>query len=237
MAPAQSRPSGHSRGRRTSRSLVPFVAVLAAGSLAACDKASSSSADPSRNAEAKDVSLTIASNSIAGGKNAAEAAWYANYVIPKFTEAQKAKGVTVTVKFQPSGVDDEQYKTKLALDLKSRSGRRHHRPRRDLGRRVRRGGLHQAAHRRGGPEVDLLGRLVADPQGRPGQRVLPGQAVRRPRRHRRPRPLLQQEALRQGRSARRLAADELAGDPRRGRQAQGGQRGHADPDQRGHGHG
>lgn len=122
MAPAKSRPSGHSRGRRTSRSLVPFVAVLAAGSLAACDKASSSTADPSRNAEAKNVSLTIASNSIAGGKNAAEAAWYADYVIPKFTEMQKAKGVTVTVKFQPSGVDDEQYKAKMALDLKSRSG-------------------------------------------------------------------------------------------------------------------
>ena len=227
MAPAQSRPSGHSRGRRTSRSLVPFVAVLAAGSLAACDKASSSSADPSRNAEAKDVSLTIASNSIAGGKNAAEAAWYADYVIPKFTEMQKAKGVTVTVKFQPSGVDDEQYKAKMALDLKSRSGA-------DIialdGIWV--GEFAEAGYIKPLTDVvglrgDLLGRLVADPQGRPGQRVLPGQGVRRPGRYRRPRPVLQQEDLRQGRSARAdWQPDELAGDPRRRRQAQVGQRGH-----------
>ena len=79
-------------------------------------------ANPTQNASATEVALTVTSNAISGGKNAAEADWYANYVIPKFTEAQKAKGVNVTVKFQPSGVDDEQYKAKMALDLKSKSG-------------------------------------------------------------------------------------------------------------------
>ena len=118
MAPAQS----PRRSARVRRRLAPVVVVLVAGGLAACDSASSSSADPSRNADAKEVSLTVASNAIAGGKNAAEAEWYSSYVIPRFVEAQKAKGVTVTVKFQPSGVDDEQYKAKMALDLKSRSG-------------------------------------------------------------------------------------------------------------------
>ncbi|TYB67376.1 extracellular solute-binding protein [Nonomuraea sp. PA05] len=66
--------------------------------------------------------MTIAQNAIAGGKNAAAAKFVADWVIPKFEAAQKAKGKDVTVKFVPSGVDDEQYKTKLSLDLKSGKG-------------------------------------------------------------------------------------------------------------------
>ncbi len=109
--------------RRTLCSAAPAVAIILLGSLAAaCDRSSGSTASPTQNASATEVTLTVTSNAIAGGKNAAEADWYANYVIPKFTEAQKAKGVNVTLKFQPSGVDDEQYKAKLALDLKSKSG-------------------------------------------------------------------------------------------------------------------
>ena len=179
----------------------------------------------------------MTSNAIAGGKNAAEADWFANYVIPKFTEAQKAKGVNVTLKFQPSGVDDEQYKAKLALDLKSKSGA-------DViaidgiwvGEFAEAGYIKPLADVVGGERHDV-GRLGADPQGGPGQRVLQRQAVRRPRRHRRPGPLLQQEAVPAGRPARRLAADQLAGHPRRRRQAQDGQRRHPDPDQRRHGDG
>ncbi|MBV8933622.1 MAG: extracellular solute-binding protein [Kutzneria sp.] len=72
--------------------------------------------------DAKNVTLTIAANAITGGKNAAEANWLTDYVIPRFVAAEKAKGVTAKVVFQPSGVDDEQYKTKLSLDLKARSG-------------------------------------------------------------------------------------------------------------------
>ena len=97
-------------------------ATLALTTVAACDRSTGSPASPTQNANAKEVTLAITSNSIAGGKNADEADWYKNYVIPKFTAAQKAKGVNVTLSFQPSGVDDEQYKTKLALDLKSKSG-------------------------------------------------------------------------------------------------------------------
>ena len=108
---------------RSTRSVaLTLAAVVALSLVAACDSGSSASTDPSQNADAKDVTLTITSNSIAGGKNADEADWYANYVIPTFTKAQQAKGVNVKVTFQPSGVDDEQYKTKVALDLKSRSG-------------------------------------------------------------------------------------------------------------------
>ena len=99
--------------------LATSVAMVGA---AACDRASSTGSSPTQNADAKDVALTITSNSIAGGKNADEADWYAKYVIPTFTKQQEAKGVTVKVTFQPSGVDDEQYKTKVALDLKSKAG-------------------------------------------------------------------------------------------------------------------
>ncbi len=68
------------------------------------------------------TTLTITANAISGGKNAATADWTKNWLIPKFEEAQKAKGKSVHVLFQPNGVDDEQYKTKIALDLKSRTG-------------------------------------------------------------------------------------------------------------------
>jgi multiple sugar transport system substrate-binding protein len=68
------------------------------------------------------IELTITQNSISGGKNAAGADYITNWVIPKFEAAEKAKGKSVTVKFVPSGVDDEQYKTKLSLDLKSGKG-------------------------------------------------------------------------------------------------------------------
>lgn len=66
--------------------------------------------------------LTLTANAIAGGKNAAEAEWIESWVIPSFVEAQKAKGVDVEVKFEAQGVDDEDYKTKLSLDLSSGKG-------------------------------------------------------------------------------------------------------------------
>ena len=110
------------RGRILWR-VVPAASILLVGALvAACDSGSKGTASPSQNVDAKNVDLTISSNAINGGKNSAEAQWFTTFVIPKFTEAQKAKGVTVNVKFQPSGVDDEQYKAKMALDLKSRAG-------------------------------------------------------------------------------------------------------------------
>jgi multiple sugar transport system substrate-binding protein len=68
------------------------------------------------------TSLKISANAIAGGKNAEEARWIEEWVIPEFVKAKQAEGVEVSVTFEPAGVDDEQYKTKLALDLQSGSG-------------------------------------------------------------------------------------------------------------------
>lgn len=78
--------------------------------------------DTKRNADAKDVSLTITSNSVAGGKNEIGAKWITDYVIPEFTKAQKKKGVNVTVEFKGSGVDDGDYKQQVALDFSSGKG-------------------------------------------------------------------------------------------------------------------
>jgi len=101
--------------------VVAAVATLALGT-GACGSSGTSSGSSSRGAEAKTISLSIATNAVVGGKNDQEARWITNYVIPTFTKQMKAKGVTATVKLQPSGVDDEKYKAKLSLDLKTRSG-------------------------------------------------------------------------------------------------------------------
>ncbi|MGP4030282.1 extracellular solute-binding protein [Actinomadura sp. 3N407] len=98
------------------------AAVVAAGAMLAGCGGGGSSTDPDRGRDAKSFSLTITRNAIEGGKNTEEAEWITKTVIPEFVAAQKAKGVTAKVTFRGQGVDDEAYKTKLALDLKSKSG-------------------------------------------------------------------------------------------------------------------
>jgi multiple sugar transport system substrate-binding protein len=78
--------------------------------------------DANRNAEAKQVELTIGSNAVKGGKSSAGATFIEDVLIPKFVAEQKGKGVDVTVKFQGDGSDDEVYKQKLSLDLSNKSG-------------------------------------------------------------------------------------------------------------------
>jgi len=73
--------------------------------------------DSGKNADAKDVTLTITSNSVEGGKNELGAKWVNDWVIPEFTKQQKDKGVNVTVKHDGVGVDDADYKAKVALDF------------------------------------------------------------------------------------------------------------------------
>ncbi len=97
-------------------------AVLALTATACLGSDPAEEADPVRNADATEVTLTIAANAVAGGKNAEEADWIENYVIPTFIEQQAEDGVTVTIEFQSSGVDDEEYKSRIALDLRTGSG-------------------------------------------------------------------------------------------------------------------
>ncbi|GLZ31742.1 sugar ABC transporter substrate-binding protein [Lentzea sp. NBRC 105346] len=101
--------------RRTVTFVLPVV--LLAGCLG-----QTQDTNQQRNADAKDVTLTIVANAVVGGKNQRGANWLNTWVIPKFTEAQKAKGVNMTVKFEQNGAGDEDYKTKIALDFKTGGG-------------------------------------------------------------------------------------------------------------------
>src|SRR5450759_4214750 len=83
---------------------------------------SSPSGQPSSSPAGAPITLTIAANAVVGGKSDQEAAWITNYVIPTFEKQMAAQGENVTVKFNGTGVADEQYKAQLALDLKSGSG-------------------------------------------------------------------------------------------------------------------
>ncbi|MFC5099601.1 ABC transporter substrate-binding protein [Kibdelosporangium philippinense] len=98
-------------------SLLVAVPLLAAGCVG-----KPADTNTGQNADAKEITLTISSNALEGGKNANIAKWTVDYVIPKFVEAQKAKGVTATVRFDGNGADDKDYKTKVALDLKTGGG-------------------------------------------------------------------------------------------------------------------
>jgi multiple sugar transport system substrate-binding protein len=105
---------------RARRSLaLTAVATLA---LAGCLGQQQGESDAERNVDAKDVTLTITANAEVGGKNDIDAKWITDWVIPEFTKQQKAKGVNVTVKFDGTGVDDGEYKAKIALDLNTDIG-------------------------------------------------------------------------------------------------------------------
>ncbi|HSI92623.1 MAG TPA: extracellular solute-binding protein [Jiangellaceae bacterium] len=98
--------------------------------LAACggddDDAAAPPADPDTDAEAdapaEEVTLTITENAIRGGKNAAAAEWIEDWAIPEFEAQMEAEGHNVTVEFEGSGADDEDYKTAMALDLSTGGG-------------------------------------------------------------------------------------------------------------------
>lgn len=108
-------------GRRA-RMVTALAGLLAVTAATTGCLGEDSDTDSGRNADAKEFTLTIAANAIAGGKNATGAEWVEKWVIPKFVEDQKSKGRTVTVKFQPSGAGDEEYKSKVVLDLKTGAG-------------------------------------------------------------------------------------------------------------------
>lgn len=105
------------KGPRTS-----LMAMLALGLVLAACGGDGETGDPERNVEAESYTLTIAANAAPGGKNAEQAAWIEDYVIPEFERQQQEAGVEATIEFVPSGVDDEDYKSRLALDLRSGAG-------------------------------------------------------------------------------------------------------------------
>ncbi len=118
--------------RRTSKHRVAGVltataalVAVAAGSASATTPGTSAGTAAGGTAAAPSgeaITISVTTNAISGGKNSAEADFFQNYVIPEFQKAEAAKGKNVTLQYQPNGVDDENYKTKQALDLKSGAG-------------------------------------------------------------------------------------------------------------------
>jgi len=93
-----------------------LVTVVALAAVAAA------SAAPARHRSVQAVSLTIAANSVVGGKGDVGARWITNWVIPNFEKQMAAADDPVDVRFQGTGVADEAYKTQQALDLKTGGG-------------------------------------------------------------------------------------------------------------------
>ena len=87
----------HRRNGLVRRAIALTALVVLTGTAGACLGKSGSRSGPIPNADAKEFTLTIADNSIEGGKNAAGAAWIAKWVIPQFVADQKAKGRTAVV--------------------------------------------------------------------------------------------------------------------------------------------
>lgn len=72
--------------------------------------------------DSKVYKVSISANAILGGKNNQTATWIQNFVIPQFELSHAEKGKQVEVSFTPTGIDDNQFKTQLALDLASKRG-------------------------------------------------------------------------------------------------------------------
>jgi multiple sugar transport system substrate-binding protein len=68
------------------------------------------------------VTISIIENAVRGGRNAATAAWLIEDVIPAFEEDMAERGGDVTVELIEGGAGDDDYKTRLALDLRSGTG-------------------------------------------------------------------------------------------------------------------
>jgi multiple sugar transport system substrate-binding protein len=112
--------------RITSRHTLAGVIVSAASLVAAVSTASMAAAttptQPAPTPTGEAITITVTTNAISGGKNGAEADYFTTWVKPEFEKAMAAQGKNVTLTFEPNGVDDENYKTKQALDLKTGKG-------------------------------------------------------------------------------------------------------------------
>lgn len=93
-----------------------FIAIALVG--ASCTPGG----DGDQDAEEGQISLTILSNAVAGGKNAATAEWIEEYVIPSFEQQMEDEGKNVQVDFVGTGVEDEDYKSRISLDLRAGQG-------------------------------------------------------------------------------------------------------------------
>jgi multiple sugar transport system substrate-binding protein len=104
--------------RPRTRRAVTLLALVAALLAAACTPGGSGDGD----ASSGPVTLKLQANAVKGGKNATEASWLQDWVIPNFQKQMADQGRQVTVQYVGTGADDEDVKTQLALDLRTGGG-------------------------------------------------------------------------------------------------------------------
>ena len=75
-----------------------------------------------RRSEDETIRLSVLENAIRGGKNSFAAEWISEFVIPQFEQQMEREGKDVNVRLLETGIDDEDYKAAIALDLKQRQG-------------------------------------------------------------------------------------------------------------------
>jgi len=98
-----------------------WLAIALVGGLAVAGSAASGALAKSPQT-AEVVELSLLDNSIKGGKNEAAATWIEDTLIPAFEAEMEAAGTPVNVTFEGRGVDDEDYKSQLALDIGAGEG-------------------------------------------------------------------------------------------------------------------
>ena len=83
------------------------LALALAVVAAACTPGGSDNSDSSSGP----VTLKLQANAVKGGKNATEASWIQDWVIPNFQKQMADQGRQVTVQYVGTGADDEDVKT------------------------------------------------------------------------------------------------------------------------------
>jgi multiple sugar transport system substrate-binding protein len=114
-------PARRDRKDKSMRKRSTFTVALGGGLLAVLAAGSGALATAPRTTP-DTVELSLLDNSIRGGKNERSAVWIEDELIPAFEAEMEAAGTPVEVSFEGQGVDDEAYKTQMALDLGSGEG-------------------------------------------------------------------------------------------------------------------
>ena len=98
------------------------VAALALAFLVLAAACTPGGSDDNKSSSSGPVTLKLQANAVKGGKNATEASWIQDWVIPNFQKTMADQGKQVTVQYVGTGADDEDVKTQLALDLRTGGG-------------------------------------------------------------------------------------------------------------------
>ena len=97
--------------------LVSGLLVAAACAPAVEEPVATPTPTPPPDEVAEEVTIEIIENAIRGGRNTIVAEWLLDFAIPEFEQRTAEAGRPIQVEFIETGIDDEDYKARLALDL------------------------------------------------------------------------------------------------------------------------